>query len=175
MIRTIVFITAGLLLAMPVAATATMELTFENFDDQDVYNNFSGDSGLHQKFPAIISQSFDTVNRRGSTGACLRLDYSVPSGGFGGVWHSVIGRHDYLGQTLNFNDLYGELKNSTGNGSTVENVQVSIISFWVNAPFSSNNPMTSSDPFGNLSLFIYITSEGVCNFSPHMCNILAHI
>ena len=106
-------------------------LTFEDYDDQDTFNNFSGDwerfadDGDLLKF----SKSFDTRQCRPGRGACLKLDYNVRSG-YGGLWNSLWGKITAENQILNFNDLYGSLRNSRHNSTKVENVKITEFSFW---------------------------------------------
>jgi hypothetical protein len=120
------------LLAGSVFAQKQLEIIFEDYNDQDIFNNFSGDWNKWEDSGGIatFSWAFDTANCRGDDGACLRVDYSVPSGGYGGLWNSLIGKGDYHNQYLNFTDTYGDLRNSGGNPTIVENVQITHFNFW---------------------------------------------
>jgi hypothetical protein len=111
------------------AQNAGTELNFADFNNQGAFNNFSGDSGTFAADQAVIKTSFDTRVFRGTNGASLRVDYSVPSG-YCGVWSSLIGRDAFDNQMLNFTNLYDALRNSSGNPSRVENVRVTNFSFW---------------------------------------------
>ena len=118
------------LLAGSVFAQKQLEIIFEDYNDQDIFNNFSGDWNKWEHPPGVFTWSFDTANCRGDDGACLRVDYSVPSGGYGGIWNSLIGKGDYDNQYLDFTNLYGDLRNSGGNPANVENVQITHFNFW---------------------------------------------
>ena len=112
-----------------VPALAQADLIFDNFDSQSEYNHFSGNRGIWGS-SSHYNISCDTSNARGGNGACLRLHYSVTPGRDGGIWNSVLGKANYNGYYLNFTDLYGRLKNSSGNPSNIENVKVTKISFY---------------------------------------------
>ena len=105
------------------------EVTFADYNDQGFFNNFSGDSGVFANMDATLTVSFDNRVFHGSNGASLRLDYSVPTG-FCGLWNSSLGKMSYTNHTLNFTNLYGALRNSSGNPSRVENVHVTNFTFW---------------------------------------------
>ena len=105
------------------------EVTFADYNDQGFFNNFSGDSGVFANMDATLTVSFDNRVFHGSNGASLRLDYSVPTG-FCGLWNSALGKMSYPNQLLNFTNLYGTLRNSSGNPSRVENVHVTNFTFW---------------------------------------------
>ena len=105
------------------------ELIFADFNSQGPFNNFSGDDGTFAGKSASINVAFDTAVFHGPDGASLRVDYAVPSG-FCGVWHSLIGKASFPRYALNFTNLYGGLRNSTGNPSQVEKVRVTQFSFW---------------------------------------------
>ena len=111
------------------AAQNSTELNFSDFNNQGVFNNFSGDSGTFAGKTAAIKISFDTRVFYGTNGASLRVDYAVPSG-FCGTWHSLVGKDAYHNQALNFTNLHGLLRNSAGNPTKVENVRVTRFSFW---------------------------------------------
>lgn len=121
-----------ILLVSSTSALNQVEIIFEDYNDQDIFNNFSGDWNKWEDGGGIADFicTFDTANCRGDHGAGLKLEYSVPSGGYGGIWNSLIGKVDYPNQYLDFTDLYGELKNSSGNPTTVESVQVTHFNFW---------------------------------------------
>jgi hypothetical protein len=126
------FFAAVWLLAAPLplpARNTVTELNFADFNNQGAFNNFSGDSGTFAANQAAIKTSFDTQVFHGANGASLRIDYSVPSG-FCGVWNSLIGKDEFNNQALNFTNLYDSLRNSAGNPSRVENIQVTNFSFW---------------------------------------------
>jgi hypothetical protein len=130
MVRKLTIIVLFLLLVPVLPVAGQIQLILDDYNDQDGFNHFSGNWNTWQTSPGALSWSFDTINRRDGSGACLRVDYSVPSGGSGGVWNSLIGKEDYKNQTLDFTDLYGDLKNSTGNPTDIENVQATQFSFW---------------------------------------------
>jgi len=126
----------SLILSTTCKAQNFIVLTFDDFNDQDFFNHFSGDWNKweNQKYnPATsFNVSFDTRNQRGDHGASMKLNYSVPRGGYGGIWNSLIGknenRYNYL--CLDFKDLYADLKNSSGNPQDIEKVQITQFSFW---------------------------------------------
>jgi hypothetical protein len=105
------------------------EVTFADYNDQGFFNNFSGDSGVFANGDATLTVSFDNRVYHGTNGASLRLDYSVPTG-FCGLWNSTLGKMSYPSHILNFTNLYGDLKNSPGNPTRVENVHVTNFTFW---------------------------------------------
>ena len=113
-----------------VSAQSYMEIIFEDYNDQDIFNNFSGDWNKWEEPPGIFNWSFDTNNCRVDRGSCLRVNYSVPAGGYGGLWNSLAGKIDFTNQYLDFTDLYGDLKNSSGNPADIENIEVTRFSFW---------------------------------------------
>jgi hypothetical protein len=126
------FFAAVWFLAAPLALPAqnpVTELDFADFNGQGMFNNFSGDRGTFADKGAGIATSFDTSVFHGTNGASLRIDYSLPSG-FCGIWNSLIGKDEFQNQVLNFTNLYGSLRNSSGNPSRVENVHVTNFSFW---------------------------------------------
>jgi hypothetical protein len=106
-----------------------VELTFADFNNQGVFNNFSGDSGGFASGQARIAATFDPQVFRGVNGASLRVDYSVPSG-FCGTWNSLLGKASFPEYSLNFTNLYDGLRNSAGNPTRVENVHVTSFGFW---------------------------------------------
>lgn len=108
---------------------AGAELSFADYDNQSVFNNFSGDSGAFANGDASISGSFDNRIFHGSSGAALKLRYSVKSG-FCGVWNSLLGKETFPQHALNFTNLYGALRNSTGNPSRIEGVRITNFCFW---------------------------------------------
>lgn len=105
------------------------ELTLADYDSQSVFNNFSGDSGAFADKQATISGAFDNRVFHGSTGASLRLNYSVPTG-FCGLWNSLLGKETFPQHALNFTNLYGALRNSAGNPTRVEDIRVIQFQFW---------------------------------------------
>lgn len=125
-----VCIAAGLLVAVCLAfPTRAAETTFADYNDQGFFNNFSGDSGVFASGDATMTVSFDNRVFHGKNGASLRLDYSVPTG-FCGLWNSALGKMSYPSHVLNFTNFYGDLRNSAGNPSRVENVHVTNFTFW---------------------------------------------
>ena len=138
LILTILFFQFSIISAV---ALGSVELIFEDFNDHDKFNNFSGNWGiLGPEEATTTSTTFDVVNRRGAFGAGLKIDYDlssvVPKDTYGGIWNSLIGRskfedpylHD--NQYLDFIDLYRELKNSSGNSADIEDIRVTGFSFW---------------------------------------------
>jgi len=103
-------------------------VAFADYNDQGFFNNFSGDSGVFANMDATLTVSFDNRVFHGTNGASLRLDYSVPTG-FCGLWNSAIGKMSYPRHMLNFTNLYGALRNNSGNPSQVENVHVTNFTF----------------------------------------------
>lgn len=121
---------AGLMVAACAAFSArAAETTFADYNDQGFFNNFSGDSGVFANGDATMTVSFDNRIFRGKNGASLRVDYSVPTG-FCGLWNSALGKMSYPSHVLNFTNFYGDLRNSAGNPSRVENVHVTNFTFW---------------------------------------------
>ena len=127
--------TAGFLGALGIVVTCgllparAVEATFADYNDQGFFNNFSGDSGVFANGDATLTVSFDNRVFHGTNGASLRLDYSVPTG-FCGLWNSALGKMSFPHHVLNFTNLYGPLRNSSGNPSRVENVHVTNFTFW---------------------------------------------
>ena len=119
-------------------AQINIELNYEDYNDQDVFNSFSGNSGIWSDGGGIadIDCSFDTTYYHGDSGSSLRFDYSVPAGGYGGIWNSLLGKIDSANpdieanQFLDFTNVFGELKNSTGNPVNVEDVNILSFKFW---------------------------------------------
>lgn len=114
-----------------------VDLTFADYNDQGFFNNFSGDSGVFANGDARLTVSFSNRIYHGTNGASLRVDYSVPTG-FCGLWNSALGKMSYPEHILNFTNLYGEMRNSPGNPSRVENVHVTNFSFWACGNGSGN-------------------------------------
>jgi hypothetical protein len=82
---------------------------FEDFNDQDEsFNDFQGNWGeLNGDY---ITTTFATSTYTGTGGASLKIDYSLPSESFAGVWQSLWGRSDYTQtQYIDFTDIYGDL------------------------------------------------------------------
>lgn len=119
----------GMAMAPGLSTSRAADVTFADYNDQGFFNNFSGDSGVFANKEATLTVSFDNRVFHGTNGASLRLDYSVPSG-FCGLWNSALGKMSFPGHVLNFTNLYGALRNSTGNPSRVENVHVTNFTFW---------------------------------------------
>jgi len=126
----ITILAINFLLVSAVSAHGYMEIIFEDYNDQDIFNNFSGDWNTWKQTPGIFSWSFDTINCRADRGSCLRINYSVPAGGYGGLSNSLTGKMNFTNQYLNFRDLYGDLKNSSGNSADIENIKITQFSFW---------------------------------------------
>ncbi len=105
------------------------ELIISDFDDQSVFNRFSGDSGSFASGRASFTGNFDTRVFRGSFGASMRIEYSVPSG-FCGAWNSLLGKAAFPQYALNFTNLHGALRNSADHPSWVEGVRVKALSLW---------------------------------------------
>ena len=126
--RCLPFIIAALLLFA--SACHALEVRFEDYDDQDSFNVFSGNSGIFEGGSnATISTSFNTNECRGTAGASLRVDYSVSSG-YVGIWNSLVGKAGSDSLVLDFTDIYGDLLNSSGNPAVVENIPVTNFFFW---------------------------------------------
>lgn len=90
-----------------------IEITVENFNDRNWANNLGGEmitwNGGEQ---GAITLTFDTDNVTAGQGSCLRLDYSVPQGGYCGISLSLFGKIEAPNLVMNFKDLYGDLRNS---------------------------------------------------------------
>jgi len=119
----------GIAVVLGVRSARAVEATFADYNDQGFFNNFSGDSGVFANGDATLTVSFDNRVFHGKNGASLRLDYSVPTG-FCGLWNSALGKMSFPHQALDFTNLYGSLRNSSGNPSRVENVHVTNFTFW---------------------------------------------
>jgi hypothetical protein len=119
----------GIAAAFTLLSSRAEEVTFADYNDQGFFNNFSGDSGVFANMDATLTVSFDNRVFHGTNGASLRLDYSVPTG-FCGLWNSALGKMSFPKHVLNFTNFYGALRNSAGNPSRVENVQVTNFTFW---------------------------------------------
>lgn len=113
------------------------ELNFEDYNNQDNFNNFSGDSGTFAGGQGHITRAFDTAVFHGRSGASLRIDYTVPSG-FCGIWNSLVGKDAFPEFTWNFTNLFSPLKNSRDNPVRVENTRVLKFSFWAKGNGESN-------------------------------------
>ena len=78
--------------AAPIVLAATNELVVADFDSGEKPNNIGGDFGSWNKDPTDFSQgcseSFDSVNRHGTKGFGMKLDYSVESKNpaYNGFW-----------------------------------------------------------------------------------------
>jgi hypothetical protein len=116
-------------IGLPQYSARAEEVPFGDYNDQGFFNNFSGDSGVFANGDAQMKVSFDNRVFHGTNGASLRVKYSVPTG-FCGLWNSSIGKMSYPRHVLNFKNLYGTLRNSSGNPSRVENVHVTNFTFW---------------------------------------------
>ncbi|MBN2453136.1 MAG: CIA30 family protein [Candidatus Omnitrophica bacterium] len=83
---------AGVSGAADVKAAAGNEFLIADFNTGEKPNNIGGDFGAWSKDPTDFTQgcseSFDTVNRRGTTGFAMKLDYSVDSKNpaYNGFW-----------------------------------------------------------------------------------------
>lgn len=119
----------ALVIALSHLPARAEELPLVDYDNQSVFNHFSGDSGAFANGEATVTGSFDTDVFHGSFGSSLRLKYSVTSG-FCGVWNSLLGKGAYPGFALNLTNLHGSLRNSAGNPSRVEGLRAESISFW---------------------------------------------
>lgn len=122
----------------PVVAQSLIKLVLEDYSDQDIFNNFSGDWNKWEHHPAVFSWSFDKTNCRADDNTCLRLDYSVPQGGYGGIWSSLIGKVNFKNHYLDFTDLYGDLKNSSGNPTDIGDIQITHFHFWAKGNWSGS-------------------------------------
>ncbi|MCP4632928.1 MAG: T9SS type A sorting domain-containing protein [candidate division Zixibacteria bacterium] len=111
-------------------AQDSIKIVFEDYNDQDIFNNFSGDWNKWGSSLEVISFNFDTLEYRGNYGNSLRIDYSFSQGNIGSIWNSLIGKVNYNNQFLNFTDLYGDLNNSSGNPSSIEDVEITQFNFW---------------------------------------------
>src|SRR5690349_4821608 len=111
------FVFVCLLVAMGTVRAA--EIRYADYNDQNFFNNFSGDHGTFAGNGGSVTASFETGVCHGPRGAALRIDYSVPAG-FCGVWNSLLGRDSFPRYSLNFTNLYGGLRNSAGNPSRIE-------------------------------------------------------
>lgn len=86
-----IVLTAGVSSAADAAAGGN-EFLVADFNTGEKPNNIGGDFGAWSKDPTDFSQgcseAFDTVNRRGSTGFAMKLDYSVDSKNpaYNGFW-----------------------------------------------------------------------------------------
>ncbi|MFO1475361.1 MAG: glucoamylase family protein [Verrucomicrobiota bacterium] len=105
------------------------ELRFADFNDQGPFNCFSGDNGTFASRDATFALSYDAQVFHGTNGTSLRVDYSVRSG-YCGLWQSLLGKASFPEYTLNFTNLYGPIRNSTGNPTRVEHVAVTNFSLW---------------------------------------------
>lgn len=87
-----VILVAGVSSAADVKAEAGNEFLVADFNTGEKPNNIGGDFGAWSKDPTDFSQgcseSFDSVNRRGTTGFSMKLDYSVDSKNpaYNGFW-----------------------------------------------------------------------------------------
>ena len=119
----------GIVVLCGLLPARAVEATFADYNDQGFFNDFSGDSGVFANGDATLTVSFDNRVFHGTNGASLRLDYSVPTG-FCGLWNSALGKMSFPRHVLDFTNLYGSLRNSSGNPSRVENVHVTNFTFW---------------------------------------------
>lgn len=87
-----VILVAGVSSAADMKAEAGNEFLIADFNTGEKPNNIGGDFGAWSKDPTDFSQgcseSFDSVNRRGTTGFSMKLDYSVDSKNpaYNGFW-----------------------------------------------------------------------------------------
>lgn len=102
----------------------------DDYDDQDYFTHLSGDWNKWGHVEDTFTLAFDHAHARGGAGACLQVDYEVPPGNYGGIWISMLGKDNFPNYALDFTDLYGPLKNSTGHPCAVENVHVLAVRFW---------------------------------------------
>lgn len=78
-----------------IAAASANELLVADFDSGEKPNNIGGDFGAWNKDPTDFSQgcseAFDSVNRRGTKGFGMKLDYSVESKNpaYNGFWMNL--------------------------------------------------------------------------------------
>jgi|GEM_PF-872993 len=100
-----------------------LEYIFEDFNDRNrQFNDFNGNWG--ELNGIYITTTFATSTYTGTWGASLRVDYSLPSESFTGIWQSLWGHSDYTGtQHLDFTDIYGNLNSEA---KDFEQIQ-----FWV--------------------------------------------
>ena len=114
-----------------IPSQAQSNFIFEDFNDHDEFNNFSGNSGTwYNENESLCEMKIVNTQVAVNEGACLQVKYSFPGGiGGCGFWHSSIGRNEDTFITLNFLDLYGDLKNSNGNPTVVEDISVTAFSF----------------------------------------------
>ncbi len=104
---------------------------FDNFNDQNIsFNDFCGNWG-ELNGEGIVA-TFSTTIAYGTTGASLKIDYSLPeTGSYTGIWESLFGHSDYPEYCLNFNDLYGSLEEGEKD--------FDLIIFWVRGSGLTNN------------------------------------
>jgi len=87
-----VILVAGVSSAADIKAEAGNEFLIADFNTGEKPNNIGGDFGAWSKDPTDFSQgcseAFDSVNRRGTTGFSMKLDYSVDSKNpaYNGFW-----------------------------------------------------------------------------------------
>lgn len=87
-----IVLASGVSSAVDVKAAAGNEFLVADFNTGEKPNNIGGDFGAWSKDPTDFSQgcseAFDSVNRRGSTGFSMKLDYSVDSKNpaYNGFW-----------------------------------------------------------------------------------------
>ena len=85
-------VVAGVSGAADVKAAAGNEFLVADFNTGEKPNNIGGDFGAWSKDPTDFTQgcseAFDSVNRRGTTGFSMKLDYSVDSKNpaYNGFW-----------------------------------------------------------------------------------------
>jgi len=87
-----------------------LDYIFDNFDDRDeAFNDFSGNWGPFSAAGGnYITTTFVSAPEIVTEGAALKVDYKLPDNKFTGIWQSLWGHSDYLAQTLDFTDIYGD-------------------------------------------------------------------
>jgi hypothetical protein len=154
-----IIVLIGVAFVCPVFAQSCIDFVFEDYSDQDIFNNFSGDWNKWEQAPAVFSWAFDTREGRTEDDTCLRLDYSVPQGGYGGLWNSLIGKVDFDNQHLDFTDVYGDLKNSSGNPTDIEDIQFTHFHFWAkgngDGPYTHKVKVEFKDTSDNMASTVF--------------------
>lgn len=115
-------------------------LNFEDFDDHDVFNNFSGNSGEWGFGQGTATTEFDNLVYLGEEGSSKKVNYAFSGqSGAAGFWQSIIARNVDKYISLDFTDLYDDLLNSPNNPSIVEDIEVLSFSFWAKGNGSGNH------------------------------------
>lgn len=156
----IIIILVQIVFLCTLIAQVNIELNFEDYNDHDVFNNFSGNTGVWRDEGELaeISYSFDSDVYHGSNGLSIKFSYSFQEGGWGGIWNSLIGKVDTENpdvennQYMDFTDMFGDLNNSTNNPSNVEDVNVIAFKFWAKGSndgiFDHNVKIEFKDVYG---------------------------